>query len=80
MLTIPVEALVLRGNKEMVYVVDGENHVRERAVQVGLEGSKLAEIKSGLESGRTRNRWAVRRSIRKANWSVLSSRQHLPAT
>jgi len=50
-LTIPVEALVLRGNKEMVYVVDGENHVRERAVQVGLEGSKLAEIKSGLNQG-----------------------------
>jgi RND family efflux transporter MFP subunit len=50
-LTIPVEALVLRGNKEMVYVVDGENQVRERAVQVGLEGSKLAEIKSGLNQG-----------------------------
>jgi RND family efflux transporter MFP subunit len=50
-LTIPVEALVLRGNKEMVYLVDDENHVHERAVQVGLEGSKLAEIKSGLNHG-----------------------------
>jgi RND family efflux transporter MFP subunit len=50
-LTIPVEALVLRGGKEVVYVVDGEDHVRERAVQVGLEGSQLAEIKSGLEEG-----------------------------
>ncbi len=50
-LTIPVEALVLRGAKEVVYVVDGENHVRERTVQVGLEGSQLAEIKSGLKEG-----------------------------
>src|ERR1700683_5052476 len=49
--TIPVEALVLRGTKEVVYVVDSENHVRERAVQVGIEGSELAEIKSGLEEG-----------------------------
>jgi len=49
--TIPVEALVLRGDKEIVFVVDSENHVRERAVQVGLEGSQLAEIKSGLEAG-----------------------------
>src|ERR1700691_2606848 len=50
-LTIPVEALVLRGDKEIVFVVDSENHVRERAVQVGLEGSQLAEIKSGLAAG-----------------------------
>jgi RND family efflux transporter MFP subunit len=50
-LTIPVEALVLRGAKEVVYVVDDENHVRERTVQLGLEGSQLAEIKSGLGEG-----------------------------
>jgi RND family efflux transporter MFP subunit len=50
-LTIPVEALVLRGGKELVYVIDSENHVRERAVEVGSEGSLLAEIKSGLEAG-----------------------------
>jgi RND family efflux transporter MFP subunit len=50
-LTIPVEALVLRGSKEIVYVVDGEDHVRERTVQVGIEGSQLAEIKTGLQEG-----------------------------
>src|ERR1700677_1716461 len=50
-LTIPIEALVLRGATEVVYVVDGENHVRERTVQLGLEGSQLAEIKSGLGEG-----------------------------
>jgi RND family efflux transporter MFP subunit len=50
-LTIPVEALVLRGDKHTVYVLDAANHVHERAVRVGLEGSKLAEIKSGLNQG-----------------------------
>jgi RND family efflux transporter MFP subunit len=49
--TIPVEALVLRGDKEIVYVLDSENHVREQAVQLGLEGSQLAEIRSGLKAG-----------------------------
>jgi len=50
-LTIPVEALVLRRDKHTVYVLDADNHVHERAVQVGLEGSRLAEIKSGLNQG-----------------------------
>lgn len=50
-LTIPVEALVLRGKEEIVYVLDGDNHVHERPVVVGLQGSKLAEIKSGLVAG-----------------------------
>jgi RND family efflux transporter MFP subunit len=50
-LTIPLEALVLRDGKEIVYVVDSENRIRQREVQLGLEGSKLAEIKSGLNEG-----------------------------
>jgi RND family efflux transporter MFP subunit len=50
-LTIPVEALTLRGNQRVVYVLDSGNHVHERVVQVGLEGTKLAEIKSGLAEG-----------------------------
>jgi RND family efflux transporter MFP subunit len=50
-LTLPVEALVLRGDQEVVYVLDGENRIHERPVQVGLQGSQLAEIKSGLELG-----------------------------
>jgi RND family efflux transporter MFP subunit len=50
-LTIPVEALVLRDNKEVVYVLDGQNRVHERTVEVGLRGSQLAEIKSGLIEG-----------------------------
>jgi RND family efflux transporter MFP subunit len=49
--TIPVEALVLSGSQETVYLLDGSNHIRTRNVEVGLRGSKLAEIKSGLEAG-----------------------------
>ena len=49
--TIPVEALVLKGNQEMVYTLDASNRVHIRNVEVGLRGSKLAEIKSGLEPG-----------------------------
>ncbi|MGD0940165.1 MAG: efflux RND transporter periplasmic adaptor subunit [Terracidiphilus sp.] len=49
--TIPVEALVLKGNKELVYSIDASNRVRIRSVEVGLRGSKLAEIKSGVQPG-----------------------------
>ena len=49
--TIPVEALVLKGNQETVYLLDAGNRIRARNVEVGLRGSRLAEIKSGLEPG-----------------------------
>jgi RND family efflux transporter MFP subunit len=50
--TIPVEALVLNAQQqETVYVLDSGNHVRIRTVQVGLQGSKLAEITSGIAPG-----------------------------
>jgi hypothetical protein len=49
--TIPLEALVLNGQERFVDVLDESNHVHEREVRVGLEGSKLAEIQSGLNSG-----------------------------
>jgi hypothetical protein len=49
--TIPVEALVLKGDQEAVYSLDAGNRVHIRNVEVGLRGSKLAEIKSGLEPG-----------------------------
>jgi RND family efflux transporter MFP subunit len=49
--TIPVEALVLKGNEQTVYCLDSDNRIHIRTVRVGLRGSKLAEITSGLESG-----------------------------
>jgi multidrug efflux pump subunit AcrA (membrane-fusion protein) len=50
-ITVPVEALVLKGDRETVYALDADNQVHIRKVDVGLRGSKLAEIKSGLEPG-----------------------------
>ena len=50
-LTVPVEALVLRDNKDVVYALDNQNRVHLRTVLVGLRGSQLAEIKSGLAEG-----------------------------
>ena len=49
--TIPVEALVLKGDQQIVYSLDSDNRIHIRNVQVGLRGSKLAEIKSGIEPG-----------------------------
>jgi len=49
--TIPLDALVLTGGHETVYVLDSDNRVHIRPVVVGLEGSKLVEIKSGLDQG-----------------------------
>jgi RND family efflux transporter MFP subunit len=49
--TIPIEALVLNGRQRVAYVLDASNHVHIRPVRVGIEGSKLAEIKSGLSAG-----------------------------
>jgi RND family efflux transporter MFP subunit len=49
--TIPIEAIVLNGRQRAVYVVDASNHVHVRPVEVGIEGTKLAEIKNGLNPG-----------------------------
>jgi RND family efflux transporter MFP subunit len=49
--TIPVEALTLNRRQRIVYVLDAGNHVIIRVVQVGTQGSKLAEITSGLSPG-----------------------------
>jgi RND family efflux transporter MFP subunit len=49
--TIPVEALVLDGQQNTVYVLDANSRVHVRNVSVGLEGNKLAEITGGLNPG-----------------------------
>ena len=50
-LTIPVGALVQQGGAQVVYVLDSQNRVRIRPVQVGLQGALLAEIQRGLQQG-----------------------------
>jgi RND family efflux transporter MFP subunit len=49
--TVPVEALVLKGNRDMAFLLDAGNRIHIRNVEVGIRGSKLAEIKSGLQPG-----------------------------
>jgi RND family efflux transporter MFP subunit len=49
--TVPVEALVLNGRQQTVYVLDDGNRIHIRNVHVGLQGQKLAEIVSGLNPG-----------------------------
>jgi len=48
-LTIPLGAIVSQNGRQVVYALDSQNRVRIRPVQVGMEGSLLAEIKSGLK-------------------------------
>ncbi|MGB7168593.1 MAG: efflux RND transporter periplasmic adaptor subunit [Acidobacteriaceae bacterium] len=49
--TIPVAALILRGNQQQVEALDSDNRVHVRDVSVGIEGNQLAEIRSGLQPG-----------------------------
>lgn len=49
--TVPQEAIVQEGERDVVYVVDNRNRVQVRTVAVGLEGSLLVQIASGLRPG-----------------------------
>jgi RND family efflux transporter MFP subunit len=50
-LTVPVGAIILHGDQEQLYVLDAGNHVEIRDAQVGIRGSQLAEIQSGVNAG-----------------------------
>lgn len=50
-LTVPVGAVVKQGMQQVVYVLDAQNRVHIRPVQVGLEGSLLAQIKGVVHEG-----------------------------
>ncbi len=50
-LTIPVQAVVRNGNQPTVLVVDNQNHVQLRNISLGLQGSALVEVTSGLNEG-----------------------------
>jgi RND family efflux transporter MFP subunit len=50
-LTIPVQAVVNDGNRRTVLVVDSQNHVQQRVIQTGIQGSELVEVTGGLREG-----------------------------
>lgn len=50
-LTVPVQAVVQNGNQASVLVVDAQNRVEFRPVQIGIQSSTRAEILSGLNAG-----------------------------
>jgi RND family efflux transporter MFP subunit len=50
-LTIPIGAIVLHGDQNQVYVLDSNNRVHIRNVEVGIRGNQLAEIQSGVNPG-----------------------------
>jgi RND family efflux transporter MFP subunit len=49
--TVPVQALNHEGNKTTVFVVDPNNQIQDRTVQLGLQTSSDAEITSGVNEG-----------------------------
>jgi RND family efflux transporter MFP subunit len=50
-LTVPVEAIQRNDNKTTVLVVDPQNHVQVRDVQLGVQSSNNIEILAGLSEG-----------------------------
>jgi uncharacterized membrane protein YgcG len=50
-LTIPLEAIQGDGDTVTVAVLDPQNHVEMRNIQVGLRGSTLVQVVSGLQEG-----------------------------
>lgn len=50
-LTVPLEAVDMSGSDETVLVVNSQNVLEERSIQLGLEGSTRVEVLSGLTEG-----------------------------
>jgi len=50
-LTIPIEAIQRSGSKTDVLVLDGQNRIQRREVQIGVESSNNVEILAGLTEG-----------------------------
>ena len=50
-LTVPLPAVQGTGDTGTVLVLDAENRVQPRTVQLGLRGSVLVEVKGGLHAG-----------------------------
>jgi multidrug efflux pump subunit AcrA (membrane-fusion protein) len=50
-LTLPIQAISRNGDKTTVRLVDSQNHVEEREIHTGIEGSNRIQILSGLNEG-----------------------------
>jgi RND family efflux transporter MFP subunit len=50
-LTIPLLAVQRQGSQATVMVLDQQNRVELRRVQLGIQGSNLVEVRSGLQQG-----------------------------
>jgi RND family efflux transporter MFP subunit len=50
-LTIPLLAVQRQGSQATVMVLDGQNRVELRRVELGIQGSNLVEVRSGLQQG-----------------------------
>jgi len=50
-LTVPVEAIQRAHGKTNVFVLDGQNRVQRREVEIGVESSNHVEIVTGLHEG-----------------------------
>lgn len=50
-LTVPTQAVNRQNNTASVYVVDPENRIARRDIQIGLDGADRVEVTSGLREG-----------------------------
>ena len=50
-IAVPLQALIKKGNSTFVQVLDAENKPVDREVKVGVTGSQLVEIISGIKAG-----------------------------
>ena len=50
-LTVPIQAVVRNGSEATVLVVNGQNRIEERKVQLGMESNNRVEVLSGIKEG-----------------------------
>ena len=50
-LTLPLQAINRGAEKTTVLLVNSQNHVEEREIQTGIEGSNRIQILAGLNEG-----------------------------
>lgn len=48
-ISVPTNAIVPKGNRTVVYIIDEDKRARETEVKIGLENSQYVEIEAGLK-------------------------------